>query len=493
MIDDSFVRGIRGPIGSAKSSTCVMEVFRRICEQAPEPRTGKRRSRWAVIRNTYAELRETTIKTWCDWLPEETFGQIMMHPPPYRQDIRFNDVEAEILFMALDRPEDVKKLLSLELTGAWINEAREIPKTIVDAVTSRLRRYPSMKDGGASWSGLIMDTNSPDDDHWWPIMSGEAPPPEGMSVEEQMMLVKPANWKIMTQPPAMLEVFENNELVGYELNPAAENLENLHPDYYPQLITGKTRNWISVYVLNRIGADFDGRQVHPRFREEVHSVHELEPMPGQRILFGADFGLTPGGCFLQRVNGQWLGLGEIVLDNADAGELADKIHERMAEWFPGYQLTVYGDPAGDHRVGTDKRTPFQVLRTKGLTARPVETNDPSIRRAALANPLGRMIDGKPGIVFDRRRCPTIIRGLAGGWHYRQIKTEQGIRYSDEPDKNRYSHPCEGTEYGLMGGGEGRVAIGRQAQGTKQVNARVHVDPLDRLKRPQRTRARLKTV
>ena len=45
----------------------------------------------------------------------------------------------------MDRPEDVKKLLSLELTGIWINEAREIPKSIVDACTMRVGRYPSMR------------------------------------------------------------------------------------------------------------------------------------------------------------------------------------------------------------------------------------------------------------------------------------------------------------------------------------------------------------
>jgi hypothetical protein len=38
-----------------------------------------------------------------------------------------------VLFMALDREDDASKLLSLELSFAWINEAREVPKGIVDA------------------------------------------------------------------------------------------------------------------------------------------------------------------------------------------------------------------------------------------------------------------------------------------------------------------------------------------------------------------------
>ena len=42
-----------------------------------------------------------------------------------------------IIFLALDQPKDVKKLLSLELTGVFINEAREISKDIVDACFDR--------------------------------------------------------------------------------------------------------------------------------------------------------------------------------------------------------------------------------------------------------------------------------------------------------------------------------------------------------------------
>ena len=75
----------------------------------------------------------------------------------------FNDTRFEVLFRALDRPADVKKLLSLELTGAWVNEAREVPKAIIDGLQGRVGRYPSMREGGCTWSGLMMDTNPPPD------------------------------------------------------------------------------------------------------------------------------------------------------------------------------------------------------------------------------------------------------------------------------------------------------------------------------------------
>jgi hypothetical protein len=159
MLSDAFVRGLRGPVGSAKSSTCVMEAQRRMLGQRPNDR-GWRMTRGAIIRNTNPMLATTTIKTYEDWLKPEFYGDIKMAPPPYEHEI---DLElpdrtrmvAEVFFLSLDRPEDMRKLLSLELTWAWINEARELPKTIVDGVTQRLRRYPAVKDGGASWSGLF--------------------------------------------------------------------------------------------------------------------------------------------------------------------------------------------------------------------------------------------------------------------------------------------------------------------------------------------------
>ena len=179
MKDDSFFRGIRGPVGSGKSVACCVEVFRRALSQKKNEK-GIRKSRWAIIRNTNPQLRTTTIKTWLDWFPETTWGNFRWEVP-YTHYIRKGEVDLEVIFLALDRPEDVKKLLSLELTGVWINEARELPKSIVDACTMRVGRFPSMREGGPSWTGVICDTNAPEEDHWWAIMSGEVPIPDQAS------------------------------------------------------------------------------------------------------------------------------------------------------------------------------------------------------------------------------------------------------------------------------------------------------------------------
>ena len=61
----AFVRGLFGPIGTGKSVACCMEIIRRAREQ--EPYEGVRKTRWAAIRNSYPELKSTTIKTWEEW------------------------------------------------------------------------------------------------------------------------------------------------------------------------------------------------------------------------------------------------------------------------------------------------------------------------------------------------------------------------------------------------------------------------------------------
>src|SRR6056300_1226734 len=72
---NAFVRGVKGPIGSGKSVGCCLEIFIRAKQQHPSI-DGKRRTRWAVVRNTGPELETTTIKTWLDWFPEAVFGKM---------------------------------------------------------------------------------------------------------------------------------------------------------------------------------------------------------------------------------------------------------------------------------------------------------------------------------------------------------------------------------------------------------------------------------
>ena len=476
MKDNSFFRGIRGPVGSGKSVGCSVEVFRSACMQE-QNKDGIRQSRWAIIRNTNPQLRTTTIKTWLDWFPENDWGKFTWSVP-YTHHIKKGDLDLEVIFLALDRPEDVKKLLSLELTGIWINEARELPKSIIDACTMRVGRYPSMREGGPSWSGVIADTNAPEEDHWWSIMSGEAPVPDYINAEEAKMLVKPDNWLFFTQPPGMVEKRdEDGNVDEYLPNKDAENSKNMLDTYYKNLINGKSKSWIDVYVMNRLGAIQDGKPIYNMFVRDTHVAQEEIPVAaGMPVFCGLDFGLTPAAIFGQKVRGRWLILQEIVAFDMGIVRFSEILRQEIATRYGACEVNIYGDPSGDFRAQTDESTPFQVLRGAGLMARPAPSNDVSLRIEAVAAPLNRMVDGHPGFMIDQR-CKETIKGFEGGYQYRRIQVS-GERYDDKPDKNRFSHIHDALQYLMLGAGEGREVLGNSRQ-AKVFNARSDYDVFTR--------------
>ena len=483
MKDNTFFRGIRGPVGRGKSVACSIEIFRRALMQEPS-KSGKRKSRWAVIRNTNPQLRTTTIKTWLDWFPENEWGKFAWSVP-YTHMITAGDLEMEVIFLALDRPEDVKKLLSLELTGVWVNEAREIPKSIIDACTMRVGRYSSVKDGGATWSGVICDTNSPEEDHWWSIMRGEVPVPDHITLEESRMLVKPDNWQFFTQPSGMIEEKdEDGSVTGYKPNKKAENAKNILQSYYPNLVQGKTKSWIDVYVMNRLGSIQDGKPVYNMFVADTHvSKEEIPVADGVPLYIGLDFGLTPAAVFGQKVRGRWIILQEIVAFDMGIVRFAELLRAEIATRYNNLEVNIFGDPAGDFRAQTDESTPFQVLRGAGLMARPTTSNDVSLRIESVSSVLNRMVDGQSGILIDFR-CKELIKGFEGGYQYRRLQVS-GERYEDKPLKDRYSHIHDAMQYLMLGAGEGRQVLG-MTRPIETFNARVDYDVFNRrAKQPRR--------
>jgi hypothetical protein len=341
---------------------------------------------------------------------------------------------------------------------------------------------------------VIADTNAPDEDHWWPIMSGEAPVPDHFSREEALMLVRPDTWSFHTQPGGMREKKDKatGEVTGYEINPDAENLKNLTPNYYPNIIKGKGRDWIGVYVLNRLGSLNDGKPVYPDWDEEVHAAREpLLAIPGVPIIVGVDFGLTPAAVMGQSFRGRWLVLRELVANDMGVVRFAQLLRQDLAQWFPAHfaaeRIQIWGDPAGDYRAQTDEATPFQMMRNAGLIARPAPgNNDVSLRLEAMKAPMLRTVDKAPGLLVDPS-CTTLKRGFAGGYRYRRLAVAGAERFAEVPDKNKFSHVHDAGQYMMLGGGEGRALV-QTGQPTQPVVARAPYDPFNRKTKGPRPRS-----
>ena len=443
-MDDNFIRGLVGPIGSGKSVACCAELMKLAQQQLPGP-DGQRRSRWAIIRNTYRELQDTTLKTWFDWFPRE-LGT--WRAGDMEHILTIGDFEATFMFRALDRPDDIKKLLSLELTGAWINEAREIPKAVLDMLQGRVGRFPSKRDGGPTWSGIIMDTNPPDSDHWWYKLFEED---------------RPEGWSIYHQPGGLDE--------------KAENIENLPPNYYTRLQGGHDQAWIDVYVHGKYGYVKDGKPVYPEFADQIHVLEEppinLLPKHGKSVIIygGVDFGLTPAAVFAQQApNGQWQVLSELVTEDMGAMRFGDLMLQHMQEHYPYAKFKIWGDPAGDDRAQTDEKTPMMILRAKGIPIVPAPSNDPVIRRETVATCMTTLtMSGTPRLVMSPN-CTQLRKAKAGGYKLRRLQVSGEEKYVDKPDKNKYSHVAEAEQYLLVGAGESRGLV-QSATNVRQFKAK----------------------
>jgi hypothetical protein len=461
---DEFVRGVLGPVGSGKTVACCMEAFTR-CLEMPPGHDGVRRSRWAFIRNSYPELIATTMNTWKDWIPEKLpngkpFCTIRRSAPIVAtiDNVDMGDgtkLYVEIHFLALDKEDDVRKLKSLELTGVFMNEASELSEEVLKMATTRVNRYPASIDGADDWwSGIIMDTNPPSDDHWWYRLAEKE---------------KPKKYQFFHQPPAMLPFETTVQQDGAEVvitdwvanqgqdprYPPAENITNLKIGfkYYENICAGKDLEWVRVYVMGEYGTLSSGRPVFPEFRHPIHVAKaELPVIRGIPIIVGLDYGLNHSAAFLQvSPVGQVRLLDELVTENCGSRRFATE-HLRpliSSEKYAGCTFIYTGDPAGNQRAQSDESTCIQILRECGFYVDQAITNNFTARRDAVARFLTMLVDGKPGMLVSPN-CHYLIKGFISGYHYRKMKLGgQDNMFALKPEKNIYSHPHDALQYACL--------------------------------------------
>lgn len=437
-IDTSFVRGLMGPIGSGKSVTCVLELLLISMSQEAD-KEGIRRTRHGIIRNTYRELLDTTVETFFTWINKDT-GHWSALNMIFTLEQTLSDgttMYVEFLFRALDKPDDIKKLLSLELTFAWINEAREIAKPVVDMVQGRVGRYPPPVLGPqATYFGLIMDTNPPDNDHWW------------YTLFEELI---PDNHKLFRQPSGVSQ--------------EAENTKNLPRNYYQNMQQGKTQEWINVYVHGLYGFVSDGKPVWPEYNDDVHHTEQIIKADTSLTLYiGIDFGLTPAAVIGQETSsGQLLIIDELVTFDMGAVQFGRLLRQKLSHDYPEHSnnknIEIYADPAGESRSQTDEQTPFMMLAHQGIDAYPTYTNDPTVRIEVVADYMRRLdFTAQPAFMVTSN-APTLRKALAGGYKYRRMQVTGESRFQDKPDKGRYSHVADALQYLVLGAVGGDRVMG----------------------------------
>lgn len=451
--DQRHVVVIRGPLGSGTSTASCQKIWKLATEQKPGP-DGKRRSRWGVVRNTYPQLKDTTMKTWLDWFKEEIYGKVLWSRPMHHH-IEAGDVILEVFFLALDDQADVKLVRSLEVTGWWFNEVEFIPKIIFDECESRTGRYPAMKDGGCSWDGVIADMNTPNEDNWILQMTGDAPLPDEMPEEEKALMVWPPEWGYHVQPSALLENKDaTGKVIGYSLNPNAENLKWLKQGYYEQKMLGKSAQWIRTRLMNIVSFITDGDPVWTNVKETHFSKVSLPFRQDREVIVSVDAGRArPCAIIAQEIGDRIQIQREFRRYNSPAPKFAPELKSFLEQNYRGARVRFTGDPKGFDKGQATDDSYWSVFESYGMKVTPpvIKMNQIDLRVSAVSDSLER------NRILVAPECTTLRHALMGKYAYKKLDTGEA-----EPIKDKFSDVADCLQYLCLFLGEGRRMVGLEA-------------------------------
>lgn len=410
---------LAGPVGGGKTSAAVMHILLNAINQEPDD-DGIKRTRHLIVRNTVPMLKTTTIKSFLDWVPDGIFGRWVSSDKTYY--MKFDNVEAEVLFMALEDANDVRKLLSLETTTAFFNELREINPDIIEGLigTKRVGRYPSRKQGpGATYPCIIADTNMPAQDTYHQrIMDGE----EG-------------DWVLFKQPSGR--------------SPEAENLKYLPEGYYST--EGLSEEYIKTMIDCEYGTSKEGLPVfRSTFTPSFHLAKDpLKPtsFDGNTLLIGLDAGLTPAAVIGQQTSfGRVNVLAECYVEAGSSMGMDRFLDTRLLPLlrsrFAGLTPTVVVDPAARQRSQATEETVFEIIEKKRLKVVTAPTNKIELRIGAAEFLFSKQVEGKAGLLIDAS-CPYLTTALRHGYKYAARRDGE---IEEKPAKNHYSHIADAFTY-----------------------------------------------
>lgn len=431
--DKSIVKLLFGCVGSGKSSACCVHIYQ-TAMQMPPGYDGIRRCKWLVIRETYAQLHTTTLKTWCHWFPPEIFGS-PKGDSPMTHVIKMPGLELEVIFLAIETISDINRLKSFEVTGIYLNEAQFFGnEELISQFVERTDRYPYSLHGGKLMRPLvIMDCNPPSENHWiFHIFEKENR--EGFTIYKM--------------PPAIVKD-DNGEWIN---NPDADFIEQTgNPNYWLNMAKISSEEFISVSLCGNYGITEDGKPVHKVYNDQLHySRKQFSANPLIEIGLGWDFGLTPA-CAVGQLdsNGQFKILHEFWTEHMSFREFLENIVvpelDRLFPFWRTNYISVH-DPADSK--GNEGNTNQQIMKEMGINSYPADSNSLSFRRDALNYFLTRLSDGKPGFVLNND-CYMLREGLMSKFRYPLIKSTMLTgekQYQEKPIKNMHSHICEALEY-----------------------------------------------
>jgi hypothetical protein len=432
-----FYDWIVGPYGSSKTTALFFKLVYMAGLQEPGS-DGIRHSRAVVVRNTASQLKDTTLNSWNYWFKDGIHGTWRATDKIFI--LKLGDIECEVLFRPLDTPDDVARVLSLEVTFAIIDEFVQIPREIIEALSGRLGRYPSNKDGGATNYGMWGASNPDTEDNWWYEHLHDT------TTVQQIINLKEdtprdnRNVRYYRQPSG--------------LSPEAENLCNLPPydcsnQYYTDLARGKSEAWINQFIHAMWGFTVRGKPVVPTFKPDMHiSKKPLTFNPYLPLIIGIDPGLGGSALIFGQEDsyGRLLVLGELVQSGYGAERIiSERLKPYLRRRFADADIYFAPDPAADNRSQTDEKSVVDVFRRHWPHRVKIETNNRLPKRLdAIESYTTRLTEAGPALLIDEKECPNLVRALRGGWRFELLG--RGDINKPVPEKNASSHVGDAFGY-----------------------------------------------
>ena len=476
---DAEMRCLVGPVGSGKTTAAIMEVGLLLPRHLART-YGITETRWVIVRKTYRELMDTTFASVQDWLP---FGEwhaakmtmVLNYPPSI--DCNY-PLRVELVFRSCNRPEDMEKFKSLEVTGYWIEESIEVHEEIKRMLKTRIGRYPQR----SSVRFGIETTNPCDVEHqiYWehnwvptgPDWATYRTTRINNAVRDGISKAEAEKIYPVVANPDLLEKdmygrFTPFTVPGPHPNPKKkptgkylgwwqpphENDANLRPGYYEALMEdyGNNPEWLNVYVYGKPGIRVLGRVVYANFSQTRHVYHGPSDDPflhsnGTPLYFGWDNSGNSPACVVAQFRAplQIQILAEFYADREGIVDFVKKVQSELEEMFPGYiEGTHYGDPAGGARYskGDGGMTSNAQLMYEefGIVVHNSEQNlQPRIQS------VDQMLARNDGMLIDPR-CTRLINGFIGGYVYPEKVGVQN-EFLQQPMKNSFSHVHDGLQY-----------------------------------------------
>lgn len=368
---------------------------------------------WAFVRDTWENIRATTLKEFTTWFPPGVAGSWNEGKKTFTwaEGLARGTVE----WLGMDDPQDAAKLQSRALAGIAIDEPAPamqsggVPETIFDIALTRLRQ-PGMK-----WRPMKLATNSPDEEHW--------------------------TYRRFVDP--------GEAGFRYWQSPVPENLRNLPEGYYEKIRRhlGHRQDLIERFVEGGFGLMQEGLQVTPEWNDKLHLATGLSPVRGNGLVLLWDFGLNPT-CIITQVTPlrDWLILWCAVGEGIGTEELiVQEVRPILQTRYRGLPIRHIGDPNGKMREqsSSSRSAVLSLRRELGGVFRPGPVSFRE-RREPLRALLSRQRGGRGLVQVDRQYAKPVWLALRGGWHFHVSKS--GVP-GTEPLKNLASHPGDAMGYG----------------------------------------------